>query len=190
MARGSRSTLGTALMGAVGMLVLLLIAGAAVVFMGLYPVGASQRDPAGIAWLLEESMEHAVKASAKGLEAPRFSQADIREGGSHFKGMCQGCHGGPGVERRGTAAAMNPPPPALAKAAGEFTVPEIFWIAKHGIKMSGMPAFGKSDEDDELWKVAAFVKQLPKVSEADYAGLPNAHARPEAAHEHAAPHDD
>jgi mono/diheme cytochrome c family protein len=41
--------------------------------------------------------------------------------------------------------------------------------------MSGMPGFGKTDSDDELWKVAAFVKQLPKVSASDYASMPNAH---------------
>jgi mono/diheme cytochrome c family protein len=163
----------------------LLIAGAAVVFMGLYPVGASQRDPAGIAWLLEESMEHAVKASAKGLEAPRFSQADIREGGSHFKGMCQGCHGGPGAEPEEFASGMNPHPPNLARAAGDLSVPEVFWIAKHGIKMSGMPAFGKTDEDEELWKVAAFVKALPAFSAEDYASIPNAHQE-EQVHAHMA----
>ena len=76
---------------------------------------------------------------------------------------------------------MNPHPPDLARAAGDLSVSEVFWIAKNGLKMTGMPAFGKTDEDEELWKVAAFVKALPRASASEYAAIPNAH---EAEHEH------
>ena len=169
----------SALIGAIVTLLLLAAIAAVVVLGGFYSVAASERDPSPIAWLLNESMEHGVKAGAKGLKAPKLSDADIREGGSHFKGMCQGCHGAPGIERGKLASGMNPRPPNLARAVDEWTVPEIFWIAKHGIKMTGMPAFGSQADDDELWKVAAFVKQLPKVSARDYAAIPNAHE-----HEH------
>ena len=182
MATRTGSNRRSAIVGAMAMLLLIVLAVAIVVFGGLYPVAASKSDPPGVGWLLEESMEHGVKAGAKGLKAPQFSRADIREGGSHFKGMCQSCHGGPGAEPAEFASGMNPRPPNLAEAAGEWSVPEIFWIAKNGIKMSAMPAFGKTDEDEELWKVAAFVKQLPKVSAADYASLPNAHEHGEHAH--------
>ena len=164
-----------ALAGALAMLLLILLIAAGVALGGFYPVAASKSDPPGVGWVLEETMEHGVKASAKGLNAPKLSQADVLEGGSHFKGMCQACHGGPGAEPEEFAAGMNPKPPNLAEAGQEWTVPEIFWIAKNGIRMSAMPAFGKTDEDDELWKIAAFVKQLPKVSAAKYAALPNAH---------------
>ena len=164
-----------ALAGALAMLLLILLIAAVVALGRFYPVAASKSDPPGVGWVLEETMEHGVKASAKGLNAPKLSQADVLEGGSHFKGVCQACHGGPGAEPEEFAAGMNPKPPNLAEAGQEWTVPEIFWIAKNGIRMSAMPAFGKTDEDDELWKIAAFVKQLPKVSAAKYAALPNAH---------------
>ena len=165
----------SALIGAIVTMMLLAAIAAVVVLGGFYSVAASERDPSPIAWLLNESMEHGVKAGAKGLTAPKLSQAEILEGGSHFKGMCQGCHGAPGVERGKLASGMNPRPPNLARAGGEWTVPQVFWIAKNGIKMTGMPAFGSQADDDELWKVAAFVKQLPKVSAEDYAAIPNAH---------------
>jgi mono/diheme cytochrome c family protein len=165
----------SALIGAIVTLLLLAAIAAVVVLGGFYSVAASERDPSPIAWLLNESMEHGVKAGAKGLKAPKLSQAEIREGGSHFKGMCQGCHGAPGIERGKLSSGMNPRPPNLARAADEWTVPQIFWIARNGIKMTGMPAFESQADDDELWKVAAFVKQLPKVSAEDYAAIPNAH---------------
>jgi len=178
--RNSRT--GAIALGAVGVLLLLILVVAIVVFGGLYPVAASKGDPAGMGWLLEETMEHGVKSGAKGLTPPRLMQADIREGGSHFKAMCQQCHGGPGAKPEEFATVMNPRPPDLSKVASEWSVSELFWIAKHGIKMSGMPAFGKADEDEELWKIAAFVKQLPKTSSGDYASLPDTHEHGE--HEH------
>ena len=46
---------------------------------------------------------------------------------------------------------------------------EIFWVVKNGIRMTGMPSFGKVGlADDQLWRLAAFVRAIPKVSEADY----------------------
>jgi mono/diheme cytochrome c family protein len=164
--------------GALALLILAIIVGAIIAFGGFYPVAASTGDPPGVGALLSASRDHAVEKSAAGLHPPQFTQADIREGGSHFKGMCQECHGGPGVKPEAFSTAMNPDPPDLGKATDDLSVSEVFWIAKNGLKMTGMPAFGKVDEDEELWKIAAFVKQMEKVSPAQYAALPNAHEEP------------
>jgi mono/diheme cytochrome c family protein len=168
-------SIGSALAGALITLLILGVIGVAIILGGLYPVGASSRHSAPVRWAIMEAREHGVQRAAAGLRAPGFTRADIREGGSHFKGMCQSCHGGPGAEPEEFAAGMNPHPPNLARAAGDLSVEQVFWIAKNGLRMTGMPAFGKTDDDDELWKVAAFVKQLPKFPAAEYAALPNAH---------------
>lgn len=181
MAARSGFSWGAFFTGAIVLLLLAIIAGAAVAFGGLYPVAASDPHTAGVKWFLAQSRDHAIERGASGLAAPKFSAADIREGAGHFKGMCQACHGGPGAEPEEFAAGMNPHPPNLARAAGDLSVSEVFWIEKNGLKMSGMPAFGKTDDDEELWKVAAFVKALPTFSAADYASIPNAH---EEEHEH------
>lgn len=178
MAQGRGFSWGSALVGAIIVILLVVVAGAVTVFGGLYPVAASDKHSAGVQWLVEETRDSAVARSATGLKPPAFSPADIRLGGSHFKGMCQECHGGPGVGPEEFATAMNPKPPNLAEAASDLSVSQVFWIAKNGIKMSGMPGFGKTEEDDDLWRVAAFVKQMSKVSAADYASLPNAHEEP------------
>jgi mono/diheme cytochrome c family protein len=167
--------------GAITLVVVAAGFAAIVVFGGFYPVAASKGDPAGVGPLLSASRDHAVERSAAGLTAPTMTAADIREGAGHFKGMCQACHGGPGVEAAEFASGMNPRPPNLAEAADDLSVAEVFWIAKNGLKMTGMPAFGKTDRDDELWKVAAFVKAMPKFTASDYAAVPNAH---EEGHEH------
>lgn len=166
---------GAFLMGAITLLILLIVVAAIVIFGGFYPIAASQPDPAGVGWVLGATMDHAVERESAGLKAPALSAADIQEGGSHYKGMCQRCHGGPGTQRDEFAEGLNPPPPNLAESTDDMTAGQVFWIAKHGIKMSAMPAFGKTDSDDELWKIAAFVKQMSKVTPQQYAARPNAH---------------
>jgi mono/diheme cytochrome c family protein len=161
--------------GALALVLLLAVIGAAVIFGGFFPVATSAKENSTVGWAIMEAREHSVQRSAKGLTAPRFTPADIREGGSHFKGMCQACHGGPGAEAEEFAPGMNPRPPNLAMAADDLSVEQVFWIAKNGIRMTGMPAFGKTDDDETLWKVAAFVKQMSNMSPSEYASLPNAH---------------
>ena len=174
MADNRTSRIGAALLGAAAMLLLLLVIGAIVLFGGLYPAAASKGYPPGVAWMLEKAMTNSVRSGAEGLQPPQPSPAEILEGGSHFKAMCQHCHGGPGVKAPQFATAMDPDPPELSHAAEEWSRSEIFWIAKHGIKMSGMPAFGAYESDGELWKIAAFVEQLPETSAAEYAAIPAA----------------
>lgn len=181
MATKSGFSWGAFFTGAVTLVVIAGLAAAVVAFGGFYPVAASSSHTAGVQWFLAQSRDHAIERSASGLMAPKFSAADIREGAGHFKGMCQACHGGPGVEPEEFAAGMNPRPPNLARAAGDLSVSEVFWIEKNGLKMTGMPAFGKTDGDEELWKVAAFVKALSGFSASGYAAIPNAH---ENEHEH------
>jgi hypothetical protein len=64
---------------------------------------------------------------------------------------------------------MRPYPPDLKDVAKALDTPQIFWVIKNGIKMTGMPSFGSIEvPDQEMWTIAAFVKKLPLVSEADY----------------------
>ena len=66
---------------------------------------------------------------------------------------------------------LNPPAPDLAEAAMEMTPAELFWVTKNGIKMTGMPAWGKTREDDELWPVIAFLTRLPELDSEAYQAL-------------------
>lgn len=170
---------GVALMGAVATLLFFVLVAAVIVVGGFFPIAASEPHSAVARGVVHQTMERAVKRSAKGLESPQLTRADALEGGSHFKGMCQQCHGGPGAKPEQFATAMSPDPPELTHASREWSREEIFWIAKHGITMTGMPAFGQYASDEELWKIAAFVDQLPDVSASEYESLADAHAHEE-----------
>lgn len=63
---------------------------------------------------------------------------------------------------------MRPMPPHLTEAAAHWEPKEVFWVVKHGIKMWGMPAFGPAHDDEALWGLVAFVKQLPGMTPEAY----------------------
>jgi mono/diheme cytochrome c family protein len=82
---------------------------------------------------------------------------------------CANCHGAPGVMWQKYSEGLHPDPPNLKEVAGDLAPAQLFWVIKNGINMTGMPSFQLAGaKDDEIWSIAAFVKKLPTVSEADY----------------------
>lgn len=148
------------------------IVGLVVVYTGSYNVAATEEHASFIRWAFNTTMHNSVESRADDAAVPEsFTPAMIEAGASMYKGTCQHCHAGPGVERAEWASGMRPSPPHLTEAATEWELEEVFWLAKHGVKMTGMPAFGPSHDDETLWNVAAFVKQLPAMTPEQYAAF-------------------
>lgn len=121
-------------------------------------------------------MENSIESRAGvAIAPPAFTPAMVEAGAGAYKRMCAHCHGGVGESRATWARTMRPIPPPLARAAPKWSAEEIFWIVKHGVKMSGMPAFGPTHTDEQIWEIAAFVKQLPEMSAAQYAAYEAEH---------------
>ncbi len=80
--------------------------------------------------------------------------------------MCAQCHLAPGVVRTEMSKGLYPVPPNLSQQ--KFEAARAFWVIKHGVKASGMPAWGKSMSDDDIWDIAAFLQELPKMDKASY----------------------
>ncbi len=89
-------------------------------------------------------------------------------GGKIYLEGCSGCHGTPGKPDE-SSNSLYPPVPQLPTAGTDYTEAQIFWVAKHGIRMSGMFVNGKWDSDQKLWTVAAYIKRIkalpPRVQE-------------------------
>jgi mono/diheme cytochrome c family protein len=150
----------------------LTLLGLVVVYTGSYNVAATEDHVSLTRWALNTTQHTSVDRRADGIKAPqRFTPEMIATGARMYKDSCQHCHSGPGVTRAGWASGMRPRPPHLAEAAAEWKLEEVFWLAKHGIKMTGMPAFGPTHQDQVLWNVAAFVKQLPAMTPEEYAAF-------------------
>src|SRR3546814_5639660 len=68
----------------------------------------------------------------------------------------------------------NPAPPELSETVHKWTPAELFWIVKYGLKMTGMPAWGPTHRDDELWAITAFLLRLPELSPEEYRSMTKA----------------
>ena len=151
---------------------LVLLGSFAVIYAGFYDVAASDQHWPVTRWILETARVRSIKAHAAGIAAPPGldDPAKVLTGVEHYAAHCAVCHGAPGVPRGDVAQGLYPPPPDLAKSAPLHTPAELFWIVKHGMKMTGMPAWS-NHSDDELWATVGFLQKLPAMNEQDYAKL-------------------
>jgi len=107
--------------------------------------------------------ERSIANWVKNLQVPPdFDKINTSGAAADFKDICLNCHVAPGVQHSFFGAGLNPLPPDLGESAPELNPAEIFWIAKNGIKMTGMPSFGKMFSDPQLWAITAYIKTFPK----------------------------
>jgi len=90
--------------------------------------------------------------------------AAIATGLDHYRENCVMCHGAPGVAGAELSKGINPPAPSLGKEGDDTPDGELFWVIKHGIRMTAMPAFGTTHTDEEIWKLVAFIRHLPELT--------------------------
>lgn len=125
-------------------------------------------------WMLQTARESAVARQARQIDAqlPDLDDAELlHETIVGFDDMCAACHTPPGGSPTALARGLNPPPPDLADAAGMRTTEELFWATKYGIRMTGMPAWGKTHADVDLWPIIALITRFPEFADEDYGSL-------------------
>lgn len=157
--------------------ILLIEIGAGLIYMftGSYNVAATHQDSGLIKWVLKTTREESIDRRGEDVIPPEQSKLNnpqvLRTGFEHYNEMCVVCHGAPGVKPGEAREGLNPKPPLLAKAAKHIPTGEMFWVVKHGIKMTGMPAWGPTHSDDKIWAIVAFVKSMPDMSPAQYKAM-------------------
>jgi mono/diheme cytochrome c family protein len=152
-----------------------IVAGALVIIeTGAFDVRASSPHSAPVAWATHATMIHAARRGAAAVTAPtRFTAAEVEAGLRDYDVNCVSCHGGPAVARAAWASGMTPSPPFLLYAARQWTPAELYWIIKHGVKMTGMPAWSFNRSDGQIWDLVALLEALPDLSPADYLRMKN-----------------
>lgn len=167
----------------------LLLVGSAVAFSGLYNVAASEAHAPVVEKLLRGAMRRSVARHALGIAAPDLAEEGrLAEGLTHYAGMCELCHGAPGRDPGDVAAGLYPRPPQFTETDLDWTDEEVFWITKHGLKLTGMPGFGASHGDDEIWSIVAAVRKLPDLDPAAYRAATESVSAGDGAHDHSAHH--
>jgi mono/diheme cytochrome c family protein len=145
--------------------------GAVFVGSGVYDIGADDHHTKLTLAMIEQLRERSIEARIRGLEIHTISDpARIASGAQRYAALCVGCHLAPGVTKSDIRPGLYPHPPNLAQ--GEMQAEQrAFWIIKHGIKMSAMPAWGKSLDDAAIWDLVAFVRKLPEMTPETYAQI-------------------
>ncbi len=129
---------------------------------GWYDIGASKQHLQAVYSLLEGGMRHSVKRHAKEVATPPLgSEAQVLRGALLYRELCVQCHGGPGAAPGAHGMSMQPVPGPLVDASGRWKPRELYWITRHGIKMSGMPAWEARLDEADTWAVVAFLLRLP-----------------------------
>jgi mono/diheme cytochrome c family protein len=103
------------------------------------------------------------RASRAGVPpAASGTRAGIEEGDKLFGTDCAECHGNSGREPTDAGRWMYPRVADLGSAdVQKYSDRELFWIVKNGIRLSGMPAFGRVESDEHIWNLVHFVRTLP-----------------------------
>ena len=155
------------------LLIVLLIGGISMfIYSGYYNIAASEPHLTIVRWVFETARNRSVRYHAdKAPALPEREEADLREGIRHYDEMCVICHAAPGVEQSDISKGQNPEPPDLAKEVQEWSREELFWIIKNGLKMTGMPAFGRTRSDSEIGDIVGFITRLPDMTPQAYKKL-------------------
>ncbi len=155
----------------------LLIVGALVVsafvfvYAGIFNAAADASHSAFTYTLMETVRSRSIAVRAKEVQPPPLDDAKlIATGAEHYAAMCSGCHLAPDKKDSEIRAGLYPKPPDLTKHLHASPAEE-FWIIKHGIKMSGMPAWGMTHDDSSIWGLVAFLQKLPDLTAAQYEAL-------------------
>ncbi len=159
----TRVLLGLALLATVGM---------TVAWLGIINIGASTGHWAITDKFLHWTMRNAVRTqSALTVAEPASDPSGLVSAAGHYAATCAFCHGAPGEPLPPMMQSATPPAPSLLETAHEWNDRQLFWIVKHGVKFTAMPAWTSMERDDEVRRMVALVRRLPEMSPADYRSL-------------------
>jgi len=155
----------------VGVALLLIGGGAAFVYGGFFEIGADTPHSNTVFWLMQTVRNrsvavHAADQAPSDLADPKR----IASGAAQYDEMCTTCHLAPGMKRTEISQGLYPRAPELRRGS-RMTAAEQFWVIKHGIKMTGMPAWGVTHDDEILWDVVAFLGKMPELTAQQYQDL-------------------
>jgi mono/diheme cytochrome c family protein len=142
---------------------------------GYYNIGADDHHTKIVLAVIEQLRERSIGARTSTIDLRYVEDpARVAAGAEHYAALCAGCHLAPGVTKSDIRPGLYPHPPNLAQEDLRDGR-RAFWIIKHGIKMSAMPAWGKTLDDAAIWDVVSFVRKMPVMTPETYQQLSQGH---------------
>jgi mono/diheme cytochrome c family protein len=151
-------------------LVILILGGLLYIWSGSYNVSQLSPHASLTKWVITKTMMNSIKRRIKNIEVPDLNDSiKIATGAAHYDDMCAVCHLAPGMEESEIEQGLYPEPPEFTEKENIPDARGAFWIVQNGIKMTGMPAFSPTHNEEELWSMVAFlVKKMPGLTESEY----------------------
>ena len=155
---------------------LAVLAGGALYYAwsGMYNIAATEPHWTVTSSLIRILRDRSIEVHSKGIQAPNLNDPKLKQiAFPHYHDMCRFCHGAPGYSPEEFALGLYPFPPKMTSGYIQkmFRDIEIFWIVKHGIKMTGMPAFGHTHTEEQMWGLVALAEEIPRMSAEQYEEL-------------------
>ena len=148
-------------------IVIAIIAYFVVAFTGAYQVGADVPHWGITSHAIGFLREHTIERRVADIKPPPLDDpALMKLGAEHYAEMCTGCHLAPGMGHSELRDGLYPRPPNLTRFAPDPA--ESFWIIKHGLKMTAMPAWGATHDDHTIWAMVAYLQKQPRMSAAEF----------------------
>ncbi len=159
-----------------GMIVGVSLAAAAIGFViaiGAVPVAAtapvSKLERTVASFALDRSVARRAPKTANPVPATPENLAKTLP---HYRTMCLTCHGAGSVDPSAIGEGLNPPAPDLTTpSVQKRTDGELFWLVQNGIRMTGMPAFGPTHKEEDIWALVTFLRHLPELTSEEEAAL-------------------
>jgi len=137
---------------------------------GAYDVGADTPHWEITRKVLELVRNRSIEVRASQIKLPDLQDEQlVLKGAGQYAAMCANCHLAPEQTDSEIRPGLYPKPPNLSEQ--RFDPKTVFWVTKHGLKMSGMPAWGVGHDDATIWSIVAFVTKLPGLSAEHYKDL-------------------
>lgn len=182
------------LLGVIGLVVAAMLVVTIYIYSGAYNIAADEPHARITENLLATLRQRSVAVRADDIPVPDLNKASLIESGAeHYAAMCTGCHLAPGMTNTELRQGLYPAPPDFSEQGRteSFDPARAFWVIKHGIKLTGMPAWGTTHDDKSIWGLVAFVQKLPELSPEEYesmtAGSAGGHDHGDHAHGKSAP---
>ena len=151
------------------------VGGALFVYAGIYNIAATEPHLTPTYYLLHYAMKRSLRVRASDIVTPPLdTPGRVERGVSLYRQHCLQCHGAPGVAPEPLAFGVRPEPASLLAEATDWPAREIYWIVRHGVKMSAMPGWQYRLSDQEMWDITAFVKSMPSLSPQAYKAMQGA----------------
>jgi mono/diheme cytochrome c family protein len=153
------------ILGALAAVVVLALGALGYFGLGFAAVGADAKPSAWEARLMDSAVHASVRRQAPRVQNPLAPRDEtLIAGGRLYLNDCVGCHGAPGGPSTKFPITFYPQVPQFPLVDTKYLEAEVFWVAKHGIRRTGMFPQGSNYTDTELWSLSAFITRIKNLS--------------------------